>query len=154
VSERAPDLPSEPAAARSGGHWVLVALAPACVVALGVLRTLVAPSPAGHGTHTQLGLPPCLSMEWLGVPCPGCGVTTAVTLAAHGRLLEAFRNQPLGLVLAALLAVYPLWALWQLVRGRDLAERARGIDARLWVPGTIVVILGAWIYKLATGFPG
>jgi hypothetical protein len=154
VPERDPALPVEPLPARSPAHWILVALAPACLVALVVLGTLVTPSASGHGTHTQLGLPPCLSMEWLGLPCPGCGVTTATALAAHGRLLDAFRNQPLGVVIAALLALYPLWAIGQLARGRDLAGAARSIDPRLWVPATIVAILGAWVYKLATGFPG
>jgi hypothetical protein len=153
VPERDPALPAEAGPGRSQAHWVLVALAPACLMALVVLGTLVTPSASGHGTHTQLGLPPCLSIEWLGVPCPGCGVTTATALAAHGRLLDALHNQPLGLVVAALLALYPLWVIMQLARGRDLAAAARRIDPRLWVPATIVLILGAWVYKLATGFP-
>jgi hypothetical protein len=153
VTERDPAVPAEPLATRSPAHWILVALAPACLVVLVVLGTLVTPSASGHGTHTQLGLPPCLSMEWLGMPCPGCGVTTATALAAHGRLVDAFRNQPLGLVAAALLALYPLWAIVQLARGRDLAEAVKRIDPRLWVPTTIVLILGSWVYKLATGFP-
>jgi len=139
---------------RSPAHWILLALAPASVLLLVVLGVFVTPSPSGHGTHTQLGLRPCLSMEWLGAPCPGCGVTTSVTLAAHGRFVDAFLNQPLGLVVAALLVLYPLWALWHVARGRDLRERFSQLSARLWVPGLSVVILGAWIYKLATGFSG
>lgn len=153
MSERSLETPAGRAAARSPAHWVLVALAPACLLVLLVLGTLVTPSPSGHGTHTQLGLPPCLAMEWFGVPCPGCGVTTSVTLAVHGRWMASFLDQPLGLFVALLLALYPLWAFWQLARGRDLFERVRGLNARLWVPVGIVVILGSWIYKLVSGFP-
>jgi len=154
VPDRALDLPADrQAGGRSAAHWVLVALAPACVLALVVLGTLVTPDPSGHGTHTRLGLPPCLSMEWLGVPCPGCGVTTSVTLAAHGHLGQAFLNQPLGLVVAGLLALYPLWALWQLARGRDLHQRVTRMSARTWLVGVAVAVLASWVYKLVSGFP-
>ncbi|RMD64605.1 MAG: DUF2752 domain-containing protein [Planctomycetota bacterium] len=58
------------------------------------------PSPAGHGTHTQLGLPPCSWALALGRPCPTCGMTTAVSLAAHGDLASALHAQPMGLAIA------------------------------------------------------
>ena len=133
---------------RSPVHWALLALAPACLVALAILGTLISPAPEGHGTHTQLGLPPCLPMVWWGVPCPGCGVTTSVSLAAHGRFLEAFLNQPFGALVALGLALYPLWALYQLARRRDLSERARALGRPLTYAALALAILGAWIYKL------
>jgi hypothetical protein len=137
------------APARSQAHWVLLALAPACVLVLLVLGFLVEPAPSGYGTHTQLGLRPCLSLAWFHLPCPGCGVTTSVALAAHGRPGAAFVNQPFGLVVAVLLAAYPLWALWQLARGRDLYASLARQSARAWMLFLGASILGAWLYKLA-----
>lgn len=76
--------------------WAVVA-AGALVVLFLAMR--LAPDPRGVGTHEQLGLPPCGLVATFGVPCPSCGFTTTFTLAAHGRLLRAFINQPFGLLL-------------------------------------------------------
>lgn len=54
------------------------------------------PSPDGHGTHQQLGLPPCGSVMLFDRPCPGCGLTTSWTATLHGRFVEAFHAHPLG----------------------------------------------------------
>ncbi len=83
------------------------------------------------------------------VPCPGCGVTTAVSLAAHGRVLDSLRTQPFGLVLMAATLGTTLWALAWHRRGRDLyAEFPR----RRWKGhGTALALLAllAWLYKIA-----
>lgn len=64
------------------------------------------PDARGIGTHEQLGLPPCGFVEiFAGIPCPSCGYTTTFTLAAHGRPLEAFVNQPFGFVVFLLTGV-------------------------------------------------
>ena len=54
------------------------------------------PDPSGHGTHTQLGLPPCPSVLLFHRPCPGCGLTTSFTALIHGNLPFAFHAHPLG----------------------------------------------------------
>lgn len=54
------------------------------------------PDPSGHGTHTQLGLPPCPSVLLFHRPCPGCGLTTSFTAFIHGNLPFAFHAHPLG----------------------------------------------------------
>src|SRR5204863_3314928 len=77
---------------RLGG--LLVALGAAGV--LGVALWLN-PAPDGHGTHTQLGLPPCAWAVALNRPCPTCGMTTAFSFGVRGRLAEAFQAQPFGL---------------------------------------------------------
>ena len=38
---------------------------------------------------------PCLFTAVLGVRCPGCGMTRAVSCAAHGRFRDALRYNPL-----------------------------------------------------------
>lgn len=71
--------------------------------------------PDGHGTHTELGLPPCPSVAVFGRPCPGCGLTTSFTATIHGNFALAFHAHPLGPVLYLLLTVSAwvcLWAWW------------------------------------------
>lgn len=130
-------------------HLLLALLAPLSILALLILGAFLEPAGAGSGTHTQLGLPPCLSMEVLGVPCPGCGVTTSAALAARGELSASFHTQPLGLVLTALAALYPLWALYHLARGHDLHHALTARSPKPWFLGAGVLILASWIYRLA-----
>ncbi|MDP1794539.1 MAG: DUF2752 domain-containing protein [Acidimicrobiales bacterium] len=86
-------------------------------------------------THSSIGLP-CPLRAMTGIPCPLCGMTTSVTAAATGRVVDAIVANPAGLVavIVALLLVLrprvqsvdlPRWALpaglaamwlWQLFR--------------------------------------
>jgi hypothetical protein len=54
------------------------------------------PNPHGHGTHQQLGMPPCPSVMLFDRPCPGCGLTTSFSATIHGDLPLAFAAHPLG----------------------------------------------------------
>ena len=117
----------------------------AMLIAVGVLTT---PAEAGHGTHEQLGLPPC---DWIanwGIPCPGCGVTTSVSLFAHGRPWASFVNQPFGFLLALGAAVLPLIAGVGHVRGLDLRARLIRLPwIGLVIAGAVLFTLG-WAWKL------
>jgi hypothetical protein len=53
----------------------------------------------GHGTHQQLGLPPCPSVLLFDRPCPGCGLTTSWTSFLHGDIVMSFKAHPLGMVM-------------------------------------------------------
>lgn len=133
---------------RSAEHWVLLAGAFAGLAILVLLGLFVTPDPRGYGTHTQLGLPDCMTIEWWGVPCPGCGVTTSMCLAAHGRFLASLHNQPLGLACALVLALAPLWALGLHLAGRDLYVEAGRIAFKRWLAGAGALIVAAWVWKL------
>lgn len=58
--------------------------------------------PLSHGTHRQLGLPPCHFQSLLGLPCPSCGMTTSVSLCMHGDFRAACRVNWAGGVVTAL----------------------------------------------------
>lgn len=67
-----------------------------------LVAALLHPDSRGHGTHMQLGLPPCPSVALFGLLCPGCGLTTSFAALAHGRIDLAFEAHPFGPILYAL----------------------------------------------------
>src|SRR5262245_51976245 len=135
--------------ARSRGHWGLLAGALALPVALLVLARFLHPDPRGWGTHEQLGFRPCLPMRLWNFPCPGCGVTTSIALAAHGRPLAALYTQPFGLVALATALVGAGWAIVGHARGRDLQAELPRVDWRRWGARLVTLALLAWCYKIA-----
>ncbi len=117
---------------------------------LGLLLTghALQPADGGVGTHTQLGLPACGFHEYVRLPCATCGMTTAVSLAAHGQLVKAFMVQPAGAALAlgaAMLAWISGYAMW---RGLDVLALFRP----LWRPTSLAAvgtaILAAWAFRI------
>ena len=89
----------------------------ACVAAivLGV-AVYLSPSPAGHGTHQQLGLPACNFMVATGYPCLSCGMTTSFSHAVRGELISSFLAQPFGMFLAVCTIVSVPLLLWSCLR--------------------------------------
>lgn len=65
--------------------------------------------PRTHGTHRQLGLPPCTLLSTVGLPCPSCGLTTSIALVFHGDLPAAYRANWAGVVIAGVGVVTALW---------------------------------------------
>lgn len=118
-------------------------------VVLAAMGTFLEPDARGLGTHEQLGMRPCTTMDLWGVPCPGCGVTTAVTLAARGRLWDSFVTQPFGFALALGAVAFVAWALWGQATGRDLYRGLMEVPLARWGTGLVAIVLTAWIYKLA-----
>ena len=125
---------------------VLALLAPLGLLILGLALW---PDPRGYGTHEQLGFRPCLPMRLWNVPCPGCGVTTAVSLAVRGEPLQALRTQPFGLVTIAVGLGSASWALIGHLRGRDLYAELGRIAWKGWSSVLLALGLFSWIYKLA-----
>lgn len=128
----------------------LLALAAAAPLVVGAWLT---PNSVGHGTHTQLGLPPCGWVVAFGRPCPTCGMTTAFTHAAHGRLDLAFVAQPAGTVLAVLAAGLFWVGLHTMVTGSRAAPMlVAGLRGRHAV-GLVLVILAGWGVTIMTFRP-
>lgn len=104
----------------------------------------VAPDARGHGTHEQMGLPPCSWPILYGIPCPTCGVTTSAAHLVHGEVLDAFWVQPFGASLAlAGLALAGL-ALYCLVRGQSLMARLLLLPYPRIFVGAVALLLLAW----------
>lgn len=114
------------------------------VTAVGVLLT---PNPHGHGTHRQLGLPPCPSVLMFDRPCPGCGLTTSWTNLLHGRIADSFAAHPLGPPLYLTFTVLAFLGLRAAVRGRETMSLAAATRLT-WV--VVAFLLGFGAYRFAT----
>lgn len=88
----------------------------------------------------------CLMQTLLDLPCPGCGVTHAITAACRFNLAQAWASNPGGLALAAFLA---LQALARPVA--ILSSRMRPVVDQLSRYGSGIVLtslLMVWIHRL------
>lgn len=121
----------------------------ACAAVLGIGAWLT-PAAEGHGSHTQLGLPPCMWAVSLHRPCPTCGMTTAVSEAVHGHLWKSFVTQPFGFAVAFGAAVALLVGLHVASTGSQLGR----LFDRLMSPRVLWILAGlvgvSWAYKWAT----
>ncbi len=78
----------------------------------------------------------CPSWFTLGIPCPGCGLVRATLALATGHPVEAWRLHPLVFVVLPVALVEPL-------------RRWRYPRAAIW--SALVMLLGTWVFRLATG---
>ena len=122
--------------------------ATACIAVLAVGAWLQ-PRGSGFGTHTQLGLPTCSMLVTTGYPCPGCGLTTSVSMTMHGRLGEALYAQPFGVILALALMVLGIIGLCEVVTGRSQFSRV-GVSW-WWLAWAGAAMLAGWGVKLVLG---
>lgn len=123
-------------------------------LALGAALVLVSaylldPDPRGTGTHSRLGLAPCVMMVKLGMPCPFCGMTTSFAHLAKGRLVRGILAQPFGLVLFALtLGAIPVLS-YGAVRGSSVAYLLGSRQVERAILVVLLLCALSWGYKVA-----
>jgi len=120
------------------------------MLAWGLARWLE-PDPVGHGTHRQLGLPPCSFIVLYGRRCPTCGMTTSWAHLARGQVAVAVRANVGGTLLGLLaLAALP-WILASAGRGRWWAW-APDANGLAWLCAAVfAVTLIDWLVRLWVG---
>ncbi len=118
-----------------------------------VVGAVLAPDSAGHGTHTQLGLPPCAFAVALGKPCATCGMTTAVSTAASGNLTKALAVQPFGAGIA-IAAASAFWiSLYSAVSGSRVWKAAVPLLRTRPMLVVVGLLLASWVYKIIVWNP-
>lgn len=87
-----------------------------------------------------MDLPLCGVRLFIGIPCPGCGLTHAMAALSHGHLRSSIDWHPMGVVIAG-------WLGYQFFRA--LAERLSGQrQPPLLSDGTRFVVLNAFLAAL------
>lgn len=122
---------------------------------LGIARWLT-PSPAGYGTHMELGLGGCTMLTLTGWPCPMCGMTTTFSLMADGRVVDALFTQPFGVVLFTLTAIAGLAAAADLFLAGGWLRGALAAVHRHEQGYAIFLLVGmilGWVYKCSLLHP-
>jgi hypothetical protein len=118
--------------------WLMAGLAGA--VAFALLRAMP-PPPAGAVAF-------CPLRRFLGLPCPGCGMTRALAHLARGEWREALTFHPLAPLVAGELAL--AWAAAGLALTWRAAARLAG-----WVPAVLAadaaLFIALWAGRLASG---
>ena len=128
-------------------HFLVAAL----VLSPVALSLWLVPDPRGYGTHEQLGLPPCGFRLLTGIPCPGCGGTTAFVLSTQGRFTEAIRAHVAGAVLAPLCCVA---GATEVLLGIGVLKRARRYRAvyLATAASALAVQLALWLARFSTAW--
>jgi len=108
------------------------------------------PASEGHGTHTQLGLSPCMWVVALDRPCPTCGMTTSFTQAGEGSWFVSLKTQPMGTLLVIMTTVVFWGSTVQAVSGARINSSIQpALKPRFFLVLGIMLLL-AWFYKIAT----
>ncbi len=143
-----PNARAAAAARLSTASRVRVALLALGAAVLLAVAAWLSPSAVGIGTHTQLGIPACTWPTTLGLPCPSCGMTTAFAFAADGRLVDSFRTQPMGCLLAVATGALAVVAGYAAVTGSQLVGvLAKSMSASgWWLLGSALFL--SWGYKI------
>lgn len=127
--------------------WAVLFVVPAAVLTTAMF---LHPSASGHGTHTQLGLPPCGFLVVTGLPCPGCGLTTSFANMVRGHVVDAAHANAFGILLFLVsFATIPL-ALVGFVRGWRVVPVLERLGAEKWAVVLAAVSLTVWVTRVVT----
>lgn len=113
-----------------------------------VVAVALRPDPRGHGTHEQLGLPPCTFVAFFGGRCPSCGMTTSWAHLVRGNLRGALEANVGGALLAALAVAAVPWLVATAVRGRWLGFEPGERAALIVLAVIVLVTLIDWLVRI------
>ena len=86
-------------------------------------------------------MPGCVFRKVTGFECPGCGMTRATYATLHGRIGDAFRFNPVGMVLFPLAMIGFAIEVIGWVRGKPLPFR---LNPGRWGATAIAAVLILW----------
>ncbi|MGL4399406.1 MAG: DUF2752 domain-containing protein [Luteolibacter sp.] len=104
-----------------------------------------------NGPYRANGLPSCIFHHLTGLHCAGCGMTRAAYATLHGRLGEAFRLNPLGMVLLPVASLGVGLEIFGWMRGCPPPFRMTFGKYGAWALG--VTILGFWALRNVPAWP-
>lgn len=129
--------------------WFVLGILPTIVI---TLATQLTPDPSGHGTHQQLGLPPCGFIYVTGYPCPGCGLTTAFSHMVRLDVFGAARSNPFGILLF-LVSFTTIWvSLFGFVKRLPVLPTLERLQFEKWAILLSVTAITVWGVRVVTQY--
>ncbi len=126
--------------------WAVLFALPTAVF---ITAALLTPDSHGHGTHTQLGLPPCGFLVFTGYPCPGCGLTTAFSHMIRFELGGAWGSNPFGIALFLATAAFIPVAALGFVRGWGVVAALDRLHAEKVAIVLALLSVVTWVTRVA-----
>ena len=125
----------------------------AAIVCLGIIVFFAVFALAGH-YRIDMGrwLGYCGFKQRTGLPCPTCGMTTAMLAFAQGRILEAFYIQPACGLLCSVMVIAAILAFIIAVFGiyfRFIERFFTEVKLRYMILALIIIIAAGWAVTLA-----
>jgi hypothetical protein len=96
----------------------------------------------------------CWMKYFTGIPCPSCGVTRAITLLLEGDVIGSIMMNPLGLIVASIMLIAPVWLLRDVIRNKqalfETYQKTEHLFKRpqIYVP-SIALVIANWIWNIA-----
>jgi hypothetical protein len=131
-------------------RWAMVLGAIGLVAVLGVAR-LLKPDPRGFGTHTQLGLYPCVFAQVTGVRCPSCGMTTSFAWFVRGRFDRSWQANPVGTLMVPTCLLLIPWLVAGAAWGRPIGCRSLEPVLIGLIVAIVALSLLSWTFRLFIG---
>jgi hypothetical protein len=119
------------------------------VVTFGVLALLGAAWLLAQ--HGPAWFPGCLFHRFTGLHCPGCGMTRAAYAALHGQIGEAFRFNPVGMILLPLASFGVGLQVIGWARGKALPFRLKVGRVGGWV--IVGLVISFWVLRNLPWWP-
>ncbi len=98
----------------------------------------------------------CGFKQYYGLPCPGCGITTAITAFMRGQILSAFYIQPAAGIMCSLLAVLGILSLLTAFFGVDcqFLPSVRQWRRSYLIAAMLIIFAFGWAVTLARAWMG
>jgi hypothetical protein len=122
-------------------------VAAGCLVGiLGVAKKLE-PDPRGFGTHTQLGLRPCVFLTVTGRLCPTCGMTTSFSWSTRGQIVRSWQANPAWCLYALMTVPFIAWLAWCAVADKPIGFRHLSTPLVGMLVAAVALGLASWLVR-------
>ena len=100
-------------------------------------------------THYKVNIILCPTKWALGIPCPGCGMTRAMSLLLKGNIVAAVAMNPNILIALVVMLLAPFLLFSQWFTDKDYIGRANSyLNRKLFLIPFIAFEIIVWVYNI------